>query len=319
MSNPAFTINILDSRFAQSGISPPRFDDQSFKTIAIMSHKTFEQFLKYPEPKLSDLSFREVQIILAARKKNADQNKEILNLAPLVEPEREEHRYFDEHTLNEFVRWVSGFDPLVFDFTIDGCYARADFIGRFLMEYGIPFFSLSKIYIISTEYCLNRHLPAFLGCPVAHQYHVSISVQLGDKRRMVIEPIFNQNRAILERDWLLTQGVDAQFVKDMVQQQELGKEIKLFNSFPPHDRFLKIVPGQKFMICRIPINYEITNLADKQNLRYRMIDTGQIQSFSEKLFLYQAAVEMSWVMKYLPSMHLVPKGPYRMEPQQSTL
>lgn len=282
-----------------------------YQALSQMSHKAFQDFIADLGHTSGSLSFHEIQMITNARKQHALFNRQVLIDLSIPSPNvlREApYLALNKMTLDSLVFKFYQNESLVWDYRIDGCYARANYIGRWFRAIGINSECVSKIFIISDDNSLNHTL--LKEERVSQEYHVAASIRLKDGTEWVVDPLIDHTRALSIREWLLRQDVDAQFCQDCARCFEDGT-IKT-SSYPSDDWPPKKDSNQKFMCKKMSLFTEWVGGSSGFTPSTREWD----QIDSDVLVKYQSEIELEWIQKNFPSMHLRKIAPFCLIPPQ---
>jgi hypothetical protein len=271
--------------------SQPGFSGQALIEFSRMSHETFLSYLrdiKSCPPPTNYFSPYQVQLITAERKKHAAWNRAVFALCPLVSHQKDDAQLISEKALNIFCRWIAQSDLLLWDYRDTGCFARADFISRFLYESGLPFDSISKFYILSADGKLNP--------PLNQWYHVAVSVISKDLREWIVDPLIDPQQAILFPEWLSRQGVDAQFICNFMQSDRSTR----ICFYPSNEWPLKHDSNQKFCLIKLPINTTLAGPGE-EGLYFTVDDILKIKQNAIRISQYSLRIELGELSQLLSS------------------
>lgn len=188
---------------------------------------------------------------------------------------------------DRIVQQLYKMEDFVWDYKVDGCYARAALAIDELKKMGISESRLTNQVISGPN--LGVLLPN--GENITWKYHIAATVELDDGQQVVIDPSVNSQRALSIQEW--------------------ASRIKKDNSpLPPTSTFINKNTGidhnvdlSKYSFAHIPSDGTVTKGSTYStpgcfNYRISKVDTFTKQHFREKLAENKMAMENSRIQTY---------------------
>jgi len=252
-----------------------------YDSVDRLSHQEFLEFLKSSWEGNLFRHYLKINRVVDARIKHLCQNLEIFTKVPIaIDDQYGVYPWMNWETLAKCCQWISKMDLLAWDASSDGCYARADFIGRLFFKLKIPYRYLSKISIHSADHLIGLNPPGY-------NYHIAVAVKLKDDSEWMVDPLIN-SKPIPIHKWFMGLGVSVDFISKFDPKNLLFSHQPI--QWPPK------TAKPRYALKRIPVNFRLVG----ENHQPIVTSVNDLSIMAEELFQLCFDIELIALSKLFP-------------------